>query len=473
MKMAQTLLCLEKFSLIKWSRKRNTISVHRLIQAVLQDQMNENDYSTWSSTVIKMCDLAFPVEATKENRLLCRRYQGQVAAPLLSLVGLQKIEVAEIMHRVGVFMTDEGKLKDGERLCYEAVKICSHLMGSDDLKTINMSVSLALNYRKQGRLAEAAELGEKTLSTARRVLSEEHPDTLTAMNSLGNTYNNQERLEEAVELLEKTLSIRRRLLGEDHPDTLKTMINLGNSYSGQERWTEAEELREKTLSAARRVLGEEHSITLMALNNLAITYKDQEQLLKAAELQEQTLSTTRRLFGDEHSDTMRAMYNLANTYFDLGRSTQAIELQTQTVSARRKVLGEDHSYTLRAMRDLAQMYSASDDPDQLQIAANLAETAYVGLKKQLGEAHPDTQYALDIRDFIQEKLNAQQEIEINLDASPSQANSESLEPTEGDEPSQKIESLDRVTSHPANSAECRTQSLIEQSPDPPPKMNLS
>ena len=40
--LAKALLELEKFSLIKWSRSTKTLSIHRLIQTVIKDEMSEN-----------------------------------------------------------------------------------------------------------------------------------------------------------------------------------------------------------------------------------------------------------------------------------------------------------------------------------------------------------------------------------------------------------------------------------------------
>src|SRR6202035_432048 len=41
MNFATALLSLEKFSLVKWSRESNALSMHRLIQAVVKDEMAE------------------------------------------------------------------------------------------------------------------------------------------------------------------------------------------------------------------------------------------------------------------------------------------------------------------------------------------------------------------------------------------------------------------------------------------------
>jgi hypothetical protein len=41
--MAKALLALQRFSLIKWSKETRTLSIHRLVQAVVQDEMNVDE----------------------------------------------------------------------------------------------------------------------------------------------------------------------------------------------------------------------------------------------------------------------------------------------------------------------------------------------------------------------------------------------------------------------------------------------
>jgi hypothetical protein len=74
-KLANALLSLEDFSLVKWSREAKSVSIHRLLQVVVKDQLPESSLSSYISSVVEMCNIAFPAEVTNETRPLCRRYQ--------------------------------------------------------------------------------------------------------------------------------------------------------------------------------------------------------------------------------------------------------------------------------------------------------------------------------------------------------------------------------------------------------------
>jgi hypothetical protein len=72
---------LEQFSLIRRPADGNVVSIHRLVQSVINDEMAGNDIMEFKGMVLGLCECAFPKFA-EETRKLCRRYQGQVVGLL-------------------------------------------------------------------------------------------------------------------------------------------------------------------------------------------------------------------------------------------------------------------------------------------------------------------------------------------------------------------------------------------------------
>src|SRR5437016_5800844 len=73
--LAIALLELEKFSLIKWDRQHQSISIHRLVQTVVRDDMPEEELAMSIDTLMDLFVAAFPEDITNETRPICRRYQ--------------------------------------------------------------------------------------------------------------------------------------------------------------------------------------------------------------------------------------------------------------------------------------------------------------------------------------------------------------------------------------------------------------
>jgi tetratricopeptide (TPR) repeat protein len=274
LRFAEVLLCLERFSLVKWLKERRTLMIHRLVQAVIKDKMDDRDRMFWASIVIKMCDIVLPKEltVTNETRKLIREYQGQVVTPLVRLGNDCPPEGAEVVYRIGSFMDEEGKYTDAETLISIAIRALSKLPEKDDARILTFSSLLGDIKRKMGQLFEAAVLLQRILDAQKVALGLDNGDTLKSMGRLANVYWLQGLLSEAAELQKETLAGHMRVLGEDHPQTLTSMNSLANVYMDQGLLSEGAELYKETLNGQIRMLGEDHPETLRSMNNLSLTY---------------------------------------------------------------------------------------------------------------------------------------------------------------------------------------------------------
>jgi tetratricopeptide (TPR) repeat protein len=221
-----------------------------------------------------------------------------------------------VTERVGIFLREDGKFGDSEKLLSRAVKIFSEVSGDDDESTLRSHAQLAWTYVELGRPEQAAEILQSTLSSL-KVLSfgNDHPDTLRVMMCLAATYFRQGTLDDAFALDEQVLNACRKFLGEDHPDTLRAKINLAGSYCERRKWdSDAAMLGKDALDGCRRVVGEDHPDTMAAMSTLAIAYGHQGRGHDSEALAVKTLIDNKRVLGEDHPNTLKAMGNLAKTY---------------------------------------------------------------------------------------------------------------------------------------------------------------
>lgn len=390
-KMATALLELEKFSLIKWDRPNKSITIHRLVQTVVRDEMSNEELRSTQINIINLFVQAFPVFTTNETRSVCRMYYGQMLEPLTHMITVCTCESALIRVRLGQFLCADGKYDDSQRLLVQAVEIYQSILGAENLDTLSAMHNLASTYQKQGRHADAAGIQEEVLGKWRTIFGEEHPNTLRAMNNLARTYVVQGRHEDAARIQEEVLEKGIRILGKDQLDTLTAMNNLAWTYMEQGKYAEAVTIQEEVLEKRRRILGEEHTDTLGAMNNLAWTYVEQGKYGDAVTFQEEVLEKGKKILGKEHPDTLTAMSNLAWTYVELGRHRDAAAIQEEVLEKRRKILGEEHPDTLTAMSNLAWTYM---EQGRHADAAKFQEDVLEKRKRILGEEHPDTLTAM-------------------------------------------------------------------------------
>ena len=165
--MATALLELEKFSLFKWYRSKKSITIHRLMQVVVSDEMSNEESRSTLSNIIDLFKEAFPEFTTNETRSLCRRYEGQIVEPLLHIITIHTSKSAHFRVRVGEFRHYDGKYDDSEKLLLQAVEIYTSFSGSENSETRFAMHALAVTYQVQGRKADAARIQEEVLEKER------------------------------------------------------------------------------------------------------------------------------------------------------------------------------------------------------------------------------------------------------------------------------------------------------------------
>ena len=383
----ESLDALESYSLIRVFSGQK-IRIHRLVQAVIQDDLDAQIRSRVISDVLRLGLRSFPNISDETQRQLCRRYRWQVVACLENSIGekqqLNWLNLADLLVK---YLCRDGFYADSVYWSESTFNIRKQNLGLEHRDTLSSMNNLAVSYRRLGRVKEAAQLHEETLEISRRVLGLEHQETLSSMNNLAVSYRQLGRVKEAALLHEETLEIGRRVLGLEHQETLNSMNNLAVSYCQLSRVKEAALLHEETLEIKRRVLGLEHQETLNSMNNLAESYRQLGRVKEAALLHEETLEIKRRVLGLEHQETLNSMNNLAVSYCQLSRVKEAALLHEETLEIKRRVLGLEHQETLNSMNNLAESYRQLG---RVKEAALLHEETLEIKRRVLGLEHQET-----------------------------------------------------------------------------------
>ena len=96
---------------------KQIITIYRLVQSVIKDEMTETEYSFFIAQMISLCDHAFPLYITNtDSRRRYRRYQAQVAIPLSGIPTTRSNVQLEVMERIAWFLHDDGKYVQSREL---------------------------------------------------------------------------------------------------------------------------------------------------------------------------------------------------------------------------------------------------------------------------------------------------------------------------------------------------------------------
>jgi tetratricopeptide (TPR) repeat protein len=308
-KLYDALAELTRFSLIgRQNECSPRITIHRLVQSIIQDDMSPLHFSAMTTTVVGLCESGFPrtdywMGETLELRQLGRKYQDQVFLPLRALGHVASIGMANVMYRVGAFLLETGDYQQAEEFSAKAVIIMEVLKGAEHSDTLVVTNLLAAACRLQGKWDRAQKLEENVLELRERLCGQDDPDTLRAMGNLATTHRQRGKWDLARNLEENVLEARERLFGQEHPDTLWAMANLGYTYGCLGAISTSIEFLETAVAKQNRILGHEHPDALPARRYLALSYEKDGRLGPAIALLDDTLEVQTRILGELHPQT--------------------------------------------------------------------------------------------------------------------------------------------------------------------------
>jgi len=306
-----------RFSLLDANPQAQTYDMHREVQAVLRDEMDDETQRLWVGRGLQTLVEVFPNPNDFATWGTCD----------LLLPHAQDC------------------LRHGDRLKIETTAVAW------------LKNHTGYHLENRARYAEAEPLYVQALALSKKLLGEEHPDVATSLNNLAGLYYSQGRYAEAEPLFAQALALTKKLLGEEHPDVAGSVNNLAELYRVQGRYAEAEPLYVQALALWQKLLGEEHPNVATSMNNLALLYRAQRRYTEAEPVFVQTLALRKKLLGEAHPDVAQSLNNLAFLYHAQGRYAEAEPLYVQALALFEKTLGENHPHTSIARRNFERFQS--------------------------------------------------------------------------------------------------------------------
>jgi tetratricopeptide (TPR) repeat protein len=327
--LGQTIEELRAYSLINRDPSLQTLSVHRLVQAVVRDALDASDRQRWVERAIRAVYSALPpVEHAnwpQWERLLAH---AQACVEWLEQEGVHFQGATRLVRLTGWYLTDRARYSEAQTLLERAYQMSEQEQGAEHLDTARAASTLAYLYDAQGKYEQAEPLLMRTLAIYEQQLGPEHPVTATSLNNLAELYRAQGKDEQAEPLHERSLAIREQQLGPLHPDTAQSLNNLVELYQEQGKDEQAEPLLVRALAIRRQQLGPEHPDTASSLNNLAALYDAQGKYEQAEPLLERALAINEQQLGLEHPHTQITRENYVALLRAMGLDAEAIVLET-------------------------------------------------------------------------------------------------------------------------------------------------
>ena len=434
LKFDDAILELRKFSLIRRDPEARILNLHRLVQAVLKDQMDAETQRLWAERTVRTVNRAFPAVdyATWQQCQRCLP-QALVCRELIAQWQIHSPEAAQVLHRAGTYLRDRERYEEGESLLKQALAIREQLFGAIHPDVAQSMQVLAFLYRLRGQFEQAEPLFRQAIAIRKQTLGPEHLDLAESLNdlallygdfgryeqaealyhqalaiyerdpqadphSLANSLNSlavlylfQGKYTQAEPLLLRALDIFRELPISAHPDVTFVLHNLGYLYYRLRKYEQAEVFFLQALEMRERTMGLENSRTAYSLDNLALVYIEQGKYAQAEPLFQRALAIREHALGPEHHYVAQTLGHLGLLYYRWGKYAQAESLCTRSLAIREQALGKDHPDVASTLNILARVHGAQGKYAQ---AEPLFQRALAIWERAYGGDHPDIRSCL-------------------------------------------------------------------------------
>ncbi|WP_026119750.1 FxSxx-COOH system tetratricopeptide repeat protein [Nocardiopsis ganjiahuensis] len=417
---------LGRYALVRLDQANRTIQVHRLIQALLREELDEPTRESIRVEVWSLLSAAAPKTLTdpaaqaRYLELLSHMRPARVAESDLP-------EVRRFALNVLNFLYVSGDYETASRYARNFIETWTADSGEEDSFVLEAQARYANRLRDLGRYAESHDLNRTILPKMRRTLGHSHPETLSVLSGLGADYRARGDFWQAREHDEEVLRLYQEAFGPRDPATLTALNNLALGYaltsdfagarSRHERaymllkhsgrtdgsptllvfwaglaqavrlagdYTEACDLGEDALAYGRDQLGVDDPRTLRTQVDLTIARRLSGELDEALELGRDAHERYLRLHGVNHPSTLAAAMCLASLWRMTGELAEALELAEDTDMRYAQAYGADHPYKHGCTSSVALMHRLTGDPER---SRSMNEAALTALEARLGRNH--------------------------------------------------------------------------------------
>ncbi len=342
------------YSLIQRHPTSQTITVHRLVQAILKARLSPTDRENWQGRVLVTLTRLFPAEDVVPH-------YWQVCERLLP--------------HAQTLLTEEGHSQEEE---------------SDFLLLMNY---VAGYLRKRSRYAEALSLSERALQRAEQIFGREHPLIAYALHGLATIHLEEGNYSEARLLFEQAIAIREQKLGASHMLLAVSLSGLAVLFCQQHDFASGRLLLERTVSIFEQALGPANPRVALMLNNLATVTLQQGEYEQAELLYQRARRIIEQHQGADHPDIAVGLHNLASMAARQGKYEQARPLYEQAIAIYEHTLGPEHPRLAFPLGGLADLLVLQGHYEQ---AEPVCQRALTIRQQAFGPEHPTVAYTLGV-----------------------------------------------------------------------------
>ncbi|WP_326696746.1 FxSxx-COOH system tetratricopeptide repeat protein [Streptomyces sp. NBC_01754] len=424
-----------RFALAKVDQVSNSIQVHRLVQAVIRDQLGEEEQREARHVVHRILAGARPdddepidnpetwprfatiwphlgpsdardCKEPETRRLLIDRVRylwkrgdvrtagilgDELRQAWLAMLGERDLQYLYLCFHLSNILRTRGRYVEARELDEFTLRRQREVLGPEHPHTYMTTSSLAIDLGLLGDYEQAIELATEAHEGFSQIFHDRHPRTLAAANNLALNLRSVGQYARAREIDQDVYDLRSEVLGSEHPYSLSSAMSLARDLREVGRYEDSVGLLSRTYGSYKATLGRTYPTTLSAAKSLAVSLRRAGQLEDARRLTAATRARYRAKYTLANPESLACDLNMAADLFAAGEAAEARETAREVVDQYMQVPGERHPYTLAAQNNLGIYLSGPDAPVE---AERLLKRVVASMRETFGREHPNTLFCV-------------------------------------------------------------------------------
>ncbi|WP_371575552.1 FxSxx-COOH system tetratricopeptide repeat protein [Streptomyces sp. NBC_01314] len=382
---------LSKFSLVTVDRKARSVTVHRMMQSAMREEMTEAEREAAQEVVYRSLVAARPSGDDPENPNTWEKYRiiwphlGTPWAERAPDEGIKELFVDRVRQ-----LRRRGELSQAMDYSRRRVTAWSADDSPDERWTLHMRFQIANILRAQGRYEESLSLDQEVLGRQLAVLEDvDDQHILMTTSSIAADLRGLGRLTEALRYDEETYRRYEQIYGEDHARTLSAANNLAVALRLSGDYSRARDYDRRTLELREAIQLHDHPLTIESSVNLGRDLRDcgdyDESVTLLRHAYERCLRNSRLTQGSP--TVLNTAKGLAGSLRRAGRAAEAEELVRHVLRSTPDGEKQSSSEQLLLQMSLAGDVAAQGRVDE---GLGLIRKVQESLRDSLGEGHSHT-----------------------------------------------------------------------------------
>jgi tetratricopeptide (TPR) repeat protein/transcriptional regulator with XRE-family HTH domain len=398
------IVALRHFSLLHRHAEARTLSMHRLVQTVLRDQMDEQTQRIWAERVIGIVSELFPDVELLHTWSQCQRYlsHAQVCIHFIDRWHLASPQAVQLLLRTSAYLREQAQESQADLLTERVAAIRQHSVEHSAPDMVEDFFSFMRHAYYQGKYHEAGEVIREKVARLEQTLEPDHPDRIYLLIGQAFFFQIEGKYTQAAALYQQALTIenvallyQRLALSENEsmeggglPHIGFVLSLLGQLYTSLGDYQQAEIFFEQSGAIwGQYTTLNPHLFKGPYLHGFALLALIKCQYEKARDLLQQEQTLLAEILGEDHPIRADAINALALLALSEGEYAPAEALLRQAKEMFEKTTGLKHPFAARTFHIWAKLKMVQEDMGQAEYYCQKA----LQISEHLcGRNHPDT-----------------------------------------------------------------------------------